>query len=568
MTTRTECVFYARASTKKQEDSVPIQREWAERAAAQHGLAVVQSFADEGIPGDEIAFRPGLQQLLAYVEERAGRGSPVPVLLVYDADRISRASSIRTGAILTRLLDAGTSRMVTNDGVIDLTEDTDLLIYNLKQDTAKAAYSKLLSGRVANAMFRKVKSGQWPGGPCPYGYRVGADGHLRVEPAEGEVVRWLFESYADRATTVVRLAEELNAKGVPAPVTCRTGYWSRWLVWNLLRNQNYQGHLFYGRRPSWKYSRVLVKGVERTRGVKTNRGKQKKELNPVADWLVIEDAHPALVSPALFAEVKAKLAAACPDKHTSTRRRVRADWPLAGLCHCGDCGKRMTGMTMPIGRKKARFVRSMACQTYRNRGRSACSRNDVAEAEILETVFDVVREQFSDPATFRTFLDDVRADRERREGDSAAERATLRARVADLTAKVRNGAERIAGMKLKPEVLEEVARTITDWKAERAKAEARLKDLADEATAAGQQENETAAALAAFERLGELVRDAHDLPEVRDALHLLVDKIELHFEQKDTAARRISTCTGLTVHWRPLAAADPCSRSSDVAHRV
>jgi DNA invertase Pin-like site-specific DNA recombinase len=552
MTLLTEAVFYARASTKKQEDSVPLQRDWSEQAAKRHGLTVLREFSDEGIAGDEIALRPGLQRLLAFVEERCTVGLTVPVLLVYDSDRLSRASSIRTGAILTRLLDAGCTRVVTNEGTVDLQEDTDLLLYNLKQDTAKAAYSKLLSGRVANAMLRKAKSGQWCGGPVPFGYRAGPDGRLVVVPREAEVVKWMFRRYADCVTSLSELLRQLEHDNAPVPAGARSGRWSRPLVWSVLRNPHVLGNVYYGRTTLGKYSKVSASGVSKIRGARSKSGKLRQVDNSPSEWLVTEGAHEPIIDHQLFDAVQEKLRAARLDREVGSRPRVKTDWPLAGLCQCGDCGCNMTGMTLPVGRKRVAFVRKMGCQTYKDRGRGACSFNAVPESDILETVFDIIREQFSDPDSLERIRHELSADRGNAGTHREGEMKELRQRIGQLTTQVKGATNRIASIDLPADILADVVANITELKVDRTRAETRLRELEDATASTSRQDNEIEAALAAFGRLGELVRQEHHLPEVRDALHALVEKIEMHFSQQETPGRRRSTCTAVTVHWRSI----------------
>src|SRR5262245_54770868 len=98
---------YYRMSDPKQEASIPEQREWAHRAAPQHGIALRREFEDQGIPGDEIARRKGLQALLDYCERQFKAGDPVVTVVCWDSDRFSRANSFTTAAVLDRLMAAG-----------------------------------------------------------------------------------------------------------------------------------------------------------------------------------------------------------------------------------------------------------------------------------------------------------------------------------------------------------------------------------------------------------------------------------------------------------------------------
>jgi hypothetical protein len=124
-------VAYFRMSTAAQEASVLQQREWARPAACKEGYELVAEFADEGIPGSEVERRANLQALIEFFEKRHRQKRPIRGLFVWDMDRLSRASSIRTAAILDQLTQAGLIHIHTADEVYDLEEDLDLVLLNL-----------------------------------------------------------------------------------------------------------------------------------------------------------------------------------------------------------------------------------------------------------------------------------------------------------------------------------------------------------------------------------------------------------------------------------------------------
>jgi hypothetical protein len=125
----TDGVFYGRASTRKHEDSISQQLQWADRTTRQERVQVVREFVDEGIPGDEIALPAGLQAMLVYCEGRHRAGMPVGGVVTHDAGRLFRAGSVRTAGILRRLLEAGVSRLLTNEGWLDLGSDVGRLMH-------------------------------------------------------------------------------------------------------------------------------------------------------------------------------------------------------------------------------------------------------------------------------------------------------------------------------------------------------------------------------------------------------------------------------------------------------
>src|SRR4051812_26296679 len=107
-------VAYYRMSTDRQEASIGEQRDWAGGATAKESVQGVAEFQDDGIAGGEIRARGGLMDLLAYCEARAD-SDPVEAVVCWDADRLSRADSIRTAAVLDRLMSAGVTRLLSQE---------------------------------------------------------------------------------------------------------------------------------------------------------------------------------------------------------------------------------------------------------------------------------------------------------------------------------------------------------------------------------------------------------------------------------------------------------------------
>src|SRR5262245_24327663 len=156
----TRGVCYYRMSTDAQEGSIPAQRDWAHKAAPKEGVRIVGEFEDPGIAGGEIERRPGLQRLLEFCEERFRHSDPVEAVILWDPDRLSRASSIKTSAVLARLEECGVTRLLTaSDGWVDLDDATHRVLYLLKQDLAREGFCQGLArntirGKAAGALVR------------------------------------------------------------------------------------------------------------------------------------------------------------------------------------------------------------------------------------------------------------------------------------------------------------------------------------------------------------------------------------------------------------------------------
>ena len=73
-----------------------------------------------------------------------------------------------------------------------------------------------------------------------YGYEVGSNGELAVNPEEAKVVRWMFEQYL-AGDSLGKIASGLEQQSIPSP----TGRpkWNREAINKLLSNEKYTGRV-------------------------------------------------------------------------------------------------------------------------------------------------------------------------------------------------------------------------------------------------------------------------------------------------------------------------------------
>src|SRR5262245_60464102 len=133
-------VGYYRVSPRSDENapSVPEQREWCNMAAPREGLLIVKEFADEFVSGCDLDDLPGLMALVAFCQEEHAAGRPVEVVICWDGDRFSRGSAIRTARVLDDLMSAGVSYLYSTEGWVDLEDEADVLIHNVKQGMSRS----------------------------------------------------------------------------------------------------------------------------------------------------------------------------------------------------------------------------------------------------------------------------------------------------------------------------------------------------------------------------------------------------------------------------------------------
>lgn len=293
---------YVRMSTDMQDHSPIVQKETIARYAAEHGLEVVRTYADEGISGLTLRERPGLQALLADISDgQTGFG----IVLVYDVSRWGRFQDTDESAHYEYLCRRAGVRVeyCTEPFENDLSPMTSVM-KSLKRVMA-GEYSRELSAKVLRAKVSLAAKGFRPGGMAGYGYRralVRADGSPTIVLGLGEhkfikqdhvvliagpedelrAVRWIFEQVADHNRRPAEIARDLNVRGVPGP---ESRPWAGPRVQAILTNPKYTGELIYNR--------------------KTMRLKAPTRVNPESDWVRVPGAHPRLVEPELFARAQA-----------------------------------------------------------------------------------------------------------------------------------------------------------------------------------------------------------------------------------------------------------------------
>ena len=113
-------------------------------------------------------------------------------------------------------------------------------------------------------------------------------------------------------------------------------------------------------------------------------------MRPAADWIVKDDAWPALVEKEIFAQVQSRRAAA-KEKFVHVRgKAVQSAHLLTGLFTCGVCGGRMFGATTTSG--KGYRTRYYTCTTHHRGELERCPVRYSVPADKLEGyILDLVR---------------------------------------------------------------------------------------------------------------------------------------------------------------------------------
>lgn len=398
---------YWRMSSDDQEASIPQQEAWGKDIAARDNLNIVGQDADHGISGSDFDSREGLQRLIAFAQKLFEEGRPARRLLVWKANRLSRADTCDTHAqVIHPLRQAGIREVQTSDkGTIDLHDRNALLLFNIEQDAASAQYLSGLATDVLRGKADIAREGFWNGGPAPIGYRIERTGDPRGRrrlsrlvlgpDEEVEFIRWLFTTYAETAASYLSLARMLNKEGRKPS---RAAAWTANSIASLLCCRTFLGECSWNERHVGKHAAMrggrVVTEQAGTRD-ETRRRKRLKDLptewNAPEDVVIRRDAHPRIISDDLFNAVQSKIAG-------KTRgRRVQEErfYELQDLMSCGHCTSKL--WIIPVKRDGRKLLSKVECSAHRKGGAEACSLSGQAHhGEILRRVLLVLSRDLAD----------------------------------------------------------------------------------------------------------------------------------------------------------------------------
>src|SRR3989338_2537061 len=271
-----KCAVYVRVSTEEQAKegySLAAQTDKIVEHIKSKGWTYSQVYNDDGYSAASQR-RPALQKMLDDATAKQ-----FEAVLVYRINRLSRN--------LKDLIDIVEELAKNNIGfksiteLIDTTTPEGRLMFH--QFGSFAQYEReLIAQRVCMGMAKRLKTGLWPSGYAPYGYKLN-DGKLQIFEKKAKIVRLMFDLYLKKKLGVVNIARYLNAEKIKSKQGKK---WKSTVVHHMLTNPTYTG--------------CLVRGGERVTG--THKPIIKEEVfNRVKEILPTRKAKTrSFVSPNLF----------------------------------------------------------------------------------------------------------------------------------------------------------------------------------------------------------------------------------------------------------------------------
>ncbi|MCA9200146.1 MAG: recombinase family protein [Planctomycetales bacterium] len=399
----TRAVGYLRRSTKKQEDSLEIQRELIHSLANEYSLQVEDWYIDDGITGGKDS-RPEFQRMIRDAEANA-----FDVLFARSRSRLSRLGHHRHAYYLSRLEEAGVRIITVDDGELEI-NDFGAFVKESASAYSDAKYLEDLSKLTIGGQVQRAVEGFSAGQLAPYGYdrmyvdRSTGEHVQRMKRGDGciknpkwrttfvpsentqevETVKWIFNSYAESLMGFRGIAEDLNGRAVPSPTG---GTWHQGTVRAILKNEKYVGDYVWNKRREGKYGRV-VQGRAVSRSRKETRGDTPRVLrNERDDYATKKNAHEGLVSREVFNICQEKMQGRKTHQGVVSPSSDKHLYLLSGKVKCGECGGNMHGKKT-VRRKKDKVYeyRHYLCATYDCRGANQCKHNRVRHDDIHQIV--------------------------------------------------------------------------------------------------------------------------------------------------------------------------------------
>ena len=279
---------------KKESNSIANQRKLIEDYLNKHPeITFVQEFCDDGYTGANFD-RPDFQRMMEQVKQRK-----INCIIVKDLSRFGR-DYIDSGKYIEKIFPSLGIRFIAINDNYDSVQSNQagneiiLPFKNLINDS----YSRDISIKIRSNLDIKRRNGEFVGTHVVYGYRRSDEdkNKLVIDQTVAPIIQSIFSMKMD-GFSPAQIADKLNKDGVPSPYEYKrlngdkfhTGFkkqvhteWSPVAVYRILKNEMYTG--------------TLVQGKTSTPNHKIKSRTKKDE----ADWMRTENAHDAIITPALF----------------------------------------------------------------------------------------------------------------------------------------------------------------------------------------------------------------------------------------------------------------------------
>ena len=501
-------VFYGRKSNDDDGESVEQQQKWARDACAREGIELAHEFADHAKKGHETATRTAFHEMLRYCQEQARKRTPIDTIVCWHHNRFSRADSQESAWFVWEFRKAGVNRLLTASRWYTFSRMEDRVLLNIEQDTSNHRYVIDLAQATTRGRIAAASDGRWAGGVIPLGYRAEREevivkGQRRMRPKrlilgperEVELVRFIFDRYANTSDGLLKLAQELTRRGILTPRG--RAAWTTETVKRILINPVYLGRISWNHRTSGKFIGVIDgRPAERP----ADHGKARS--NSKEQWIERDDRHEAIIDLVTFERCQEKLAS-----RRGGRRKARGTFVLTGLLRCAHCGRAMVGRTEGSGRKV------YFCGGYYNCGSGLCHYNAVQADSLADALLRKLRGIWAEGASVDALMAEVERQDAEEAGEGGRKAESLRRRLRQLEADLAEGIDRLRS--IDRSFLDDFQERLKAVQAERDQVEDELRRAEGTPTQAADQRRQVEAAVDVLKRLDAAAASSEPRPAAR-----------------------------------------------------
>lgn len=332
-----EAIYVRQSKDKKESLSIEGQIELCRRECRHPETALI--YKDRGFSGKN-TMRPGFQSM-----QKDVRDGKISKIIVYRLDRLSR-SIIDFGQLWSELEKNQVEFVSVNEKFDTATPMGRAMIYiimvfaQLERET--------IGERVTDNYYTRIRQGNWPGGPAPYGMA-----NVKIQNEKGnqvpslgyteefEVVKEIFYRYALEDISLGAIACDLTDRGIPCK---KRDAWDSVALSRILHSPVYvradeKIYYYYRSRGIKRFSNTLEEfdGTCSAHIVGKRAGSVRKYTSFQEQVLSLTN-FPGKISSDIWLACQHKLE---QNKQIRNTGKGKNTW-LAGLLKCGECGYSLT----------------------------------------------------------------------------------------------------------------------------------------------------------------------------------------------------------------------------------
>lgn len=352
--------------------SIQTQKQMLAKYVTDQGWHIYDYYVDDGYSGANFE-RPDFKRMIADVES-----GHINCIVTKDMSRLGR-NYLEVGRFSEIYFPSKGVRFIAVNNGVDSANQTDS-DFTPFLNIINEWYCRDLSKKIRSSFKTKALNGAHFGREARLGYKKDPvnKGGLIIDNDNAWIVRKIFD-YALEGHGAHKISKMLREEKVPTPAFVKAkqfGYYDRFLAdadenrpyeWNtatlknILRDETYIGNAVHYRlqTPNFKTRKAV--------------------MTPEDAWLIVQNAHEALIDVETFNTVQQMIAGRRRDTKSGEKNL------FAGLLVCPDCGRRMRySKTTYKGKRSTKSWRYFSCSTYGEKGKQYCSQHRISYDDMYD----------------------------------------------------------------------------------------------------------------------------------------------------------------------------------------